>query len=56
MVPEMADGLALRNEDDNKGQTVQNQASNDCPANVVEPSRNVLRENAKVQQDNRDLS
>ena len=55
LVPEMADGLALHNEDDNKGQTVQNQPGNDRPTNVVEFSRDLFREDAEVQQDNRDL-
>ena len=48
LVPEMADGLALHDEDDAKGQTVQDQSSNDCPANVVELFGNLFREDSEV--------
>ena len=48
LVPEMADGLALHDEDDAKGQTVHHQSSNDCPTNVVELFRNLFREDAEV--------
>jgi hypothetical protein len=48
LVPEMADGLALHDEDDTKGQTVQDQSSNDCPTNMVELFRNLFREDAEV--------
>jgi hypothetical protein len=53
--PEVANGLALQDEDNKKGHKVCDLCGNDDPANVVESRRNLFREDAEVEQDDRDL-
>ena len=55
LFPEEADGPALHGKEDAHGHKVGGERSNDSVANICEIARDFAREDAKVQENDRDL-